>query len=91
MPGHRRLPKSQLMQSTGRDVDLSSEVFTRLNPIALAFSKLTTHRRKAAEHTIPRLLHRIGHGVTDFSPQSVPQSFVTPPRSNLAGIRPFWE
>ena len=31
-----------------------------LNPIELAFSKLKAHLRKAAEHTIPRLLRRIG-------------------------------
>src|SRR5437016_10640716 len=40
-----------------------------LNPIELAFSKLKAHLRKAAEHTIPRLLRRIGRVVTDFSPQ----------------------
>ena len=39
------------------------------NPIELAFSKLKAHLRKAAEHTIPRLLRRIGRVVTDFSPQ----------------------
>ena len=40
-----------------------------LNPIELAFSKLKAHLRKAAEHTIPRLLRRIGCTVTQFSPQ----------------------
>jgi transposase len=40
-----------------------------LNPIELAFGKLKAHLRKAAEHTIPRLLRRIGRVVTDFSPQ----------------------
>ena len=40
-----------------------------LNPIELAFSKLKAHLRKAAEHTIPRLLRRIGRVVTDFSAQ----------------------
>jgi transposase len=38
-----------------------------LNPIELAFSKLKARLRKAAEHTIPRLLRRIGRVVTDFS------------------------
>ena len=33
----------------------------------MAFSKLKAHPRKAAEHTIPRLLRRIGRVVTDFS------------------------
>jgi transposase len=40
-----------------------------LNPIELTFSKLKAHLRKAAEHTIPRLMHRIGRVVTDFSAQ----------------------
>jgi hypothetical protein len=35
----------------------------------LAFSKLKAHLRKAAEHTILRLLHRIGRVVADFSPR----------------------
>jgi transposase len=40
-----------------------------LNPIELAISKLKAHLRKAAEHTIPCLLRRIGRVVTDFSAQ----------------------
>jgi hypothetical protein len=40
-----------------------------LNRIELAFSKLKAHLRKAAEHTIPRLLRRIGRVVTDFRAQ----------------------
>ena len=40
-----------------------------LNPIEPAFSKVKAHLRKAAEHTIPHLLRRIGRIVTDFSPQ----------------------
>jgi transposase len=55
-------------RSSRRDVDLSSEYSPDLNPIELAFSKLKAHLRKAAEHTILRLLRRIGRVVTDFSP-----------------------
>jgi transposase len=40
-----------------------------LNPIEPAFSKVKAHLRKAAEHTIPRLVRRIGRIVTEFSPQ----------------------
>jgi len=40
-----------------------------LNGPSPAFSKLKAHLRKAAEHTIPRLLRRIGRVVTDFSAQ----------------------
>jgi transposase len=40
-----------------------------LNPIEQAFSKFKAHLRKAAEHTIPGLLRRIGRIVKAFSPQ----------------------
>ena len=40
-----------------------------LNPIEPAFGKVKAHVRKAAEHTIPRLLRRIGRIVTGFSAQ----------------------
>ena len=46
-----------------------------LNPIELAFSKLKAHLRKAAEHTVPRLLRRIGRVVTDFSAQECKNFF----------------
>jgi hypothetical protein len=45
------------------------EVFTGPQPDRAALSKLKAHLRKAAEHTILRLLRRIGRFVTDFSPQ----------------------
>ena len=38
-----------------------------LNPIEPAFSKVKAHLRKAAEHTIPRLMRRIGRIVTGIS------------------------
>jgi hypothetical protein len=40
-----------------------------LNPIEQAFSKLKAHLRKAAEHTVPCLLRRIGRLLASFSPQ----------------------
>jgi transposase len=40
-----------------------------LNPIEMAFSKFKAHLRKAAEHTIPSLLRRIGRVVRAFSPK----------------------
>src|SRR5260370_5566862 len=40
-----------------------------LNPIEMAFSKFKAHLRKAAEHTIPGLLRRIGRVLRAFSPQ----------------------
>jgi transposase len=58
-----------------------------LNPIELALSKLKAHLRKAAEHTIPRLLRRIGRVVTDFRPQECRNFFRHALCSNLTGIR----
>jgi len=41
----------------------------------MAFSKLKAHLRKAPEHTVPRLLRRIGRVVTDFSAQECKNFF----------------
>jgi hypothetical protein len=49
--------------------DLSAEVFAGPKHVELAFSKLKAHLRKAAEHTMSRLLRRIGRVITDFSAQ----------------------
>jgi hypothetical protein len=56
----RRLLDSQAEQKLGMFL------FTDLNPIELAFGKLKAHLRKAAEHTIPGLLRRIGRVVKGF-------------------------
>ncbi len=45
------------------------------NPIEMAFSKLKAHLRKAAEHTIPCLLRRIGRVVRAFNPQECTNFF----------------
>jgi hypothetical protein len=41
----------------------------------MAFSKLKAHLRKAAEHTIPGLLRRIGRVVRAFNPQECTNFF----------------
>src|SRR5262249_9830936 len=46
-----------------------------INPIEMAFSKLKPHRRKAAEHTIPGLLRRIGRVVRAFNPEECTNFF----------------
>jgi transposase len=46
-----------------------------LNPIEPAFSKLKAHLRKAAEETIPNLIHRIGCVVTEFTAQECANFF----------------
>ena len=46
-----------------------------LNPIEPAFSKLKAHLRKAAEETIPELIHRIGCVVTEFTAQECANFF----------------
>jgi transposase len=45
------------------------------NPIEQAFSKLKAHLRKAAEETIPDLIHRIGRLVTEFTAQECANFF----------------
>jgi hypothetical protein len=61
-----------------------------LNPIELAFSKLKAHLRKAAEHTIPRLLRRIGR-VVGFQRAGMQELFSPCGLcSNLTGFRSSW-
>jgi len=56
-----------------------------LDPIESAFSKLKAHLRKAAEHTAPRLLRRIGRVVTDFSAKNAKLLSSRRLRSNMTG------
>jgi hypothetical protein len=41
----------------------------------MAFSKLKAHLRKAAEHTVPGLLRKIGRVVKVFTPQECSNFF----------------
>ena len=69
LPVHKVVGVAQAIEAAGATLIYLPKYSPDLNPIELAFSKLKAHLRKAAEHTIPRLLRRIGRVVADFSPQ----------------------
>ena len=67
LPVHKVAAVAEAIEAAGATLIYLPKYSPDLNPIELAFSKLKAHLRKAAEHTIPRLLRRIGRVVTDFS------------------------
>ena len=67
LPVHRVAGVAEAIEAAGAVLVYLPKYSPDLNPIELAFSKLKAHLRKAAEHTISRLLRRIGRVVTDFS------------------------
>jgi transposase len=69
LPAHKVAGVAEAIEAAGATLIYLPKYSPDLNPIELAFSKLKAHLRKAAEHTILRLLRRIGRVVTDFSPQ----------------------
>jgi transposase len=75
LPVHKVAGVAEAIERAGATLIYLPKYSPDLNPIELAFSKLKAHLRKAAEHTIPRLLRRIGRVVTDFSPQECKNFF----------------
>ena len=69
LPVHKVAGIAEAIEAAGATLIYLPKYSPDLNPIELAFSKLKAHLRKAAEHTILRLLRRIGRVVGDFSPQ----------------------
>ena len=69
LPAHKVAGIAEAIEAAGATLIYLPKYSPDLNPIELAFSKLKAHLRRAAEHTILRLLRRIGGVVTDFSPQ----------------------
>jgi transposase len=67
LPVHKVAGVAEAIEAAGATLIYLPKYSPDFNPIELAFSKLKAHLRKAAEHTIPRLLRRIGRVVTDFS------------------------
>jgi transposase len=65
LPVHKVAGVAEAIQAAGAMLIYLPKYSPDLNPSELAFSKLKAHLRKAAEHTIPRLLRRIGRVVTD--------------------------
>jgi len=69
LPVHKVAGVQQAIEAAGATLLYLPPYSPDLNPIEMAFSKFKAHLRKAAEHTIPRLLRRIGRLVKAFSRQ----------------------
>jgi transposase len=69
LPVHKIAGVAEAIEAAGAMLLYLPPYSPDLNPIEPAFSKVKAHVRKAAEHTIPRLLRRIGRIVTGFSAQ----------------------
>jgi transposase len=69
LPVHKIAGVAEAIEAAGAMLLYLPPYSPDLNPIEPAFSKVKAHVRKAAEHTIPRLLRRIGRIVTGFSSQ----------------------
>ena len=69
LPVHKVAGIAEAIEGAGATLIYLPKYSPDLNPIELAFSKLKAHLRKAAEHTIARLVRKIGRVVTDFSAQ----------------------
>ena len=67
LPVHKVAGVAKAIEAVGATLLYLPPYSPDLNPIELAFSKLKAHLRKAAEHTIPGLLRRIGRVVKSFS------------------------
>ena len=75
LPVHKVAGVEEAIEAAGATLLYLPTYSPDLNPIELAFSKLKAHLRKAAEHTIPRLLRRIGRVVADFPARNAGISF----------------
>src|SRR5215471_20598931 len=69
LPVHKIAGVAEAIEAAGAMLLYLPPYSPDLNPIEPAFSKVKAHVRKAAEHTISRLLRRIGRIVTGFSAQ----------------------
>lgn len=69
LPVHKIAGVAEAIEAAGAMLLYLPPYSPDLNPIEPAFSKVKAHVCKAAEHTIPRLLRRIGRIVTGFSAQ----------------------
>lgn len=69
LPVHKVAGVAEAIEAAGATLLYLPPYSPDLNPIEMAFSKLKAHLRKAAEHTVPGLLRKIGRLVKTFSPQ----------------------
>ena len=68
LPVHKAPGVREMIEAAGATLLYLPPYSPDLNPIEQAFSKLKAHLRKAAEHTVPRLLRRIGRLLASFTP-----------------------
>jgi hypothetical protein len=84
---HKVARVEEAIESAGATGAYLPKYSADLNRIELAFSKLKAHLRKAAEHTISRLMRRIGRVVAGSARENAATSSAMRLRSNLTGIR----
>ena len=88
LPVHKVAGVEQAIEAAGATLLYLPPYSPDLNPIEPAFSKVKAHLRKAAEHTIPRLVRRIGRIATDFQPTRMQELLSARGLcSNVTGIR----
>ena len=75
LPVHKVAGVVEAIEAAGATLIYLPKYSPDLNPIEMAFSKLKAHLRKAAEHTISRLLRQIGRVINEFSPQECKNFF----------------
>jgi transposase len=68
-PVHKVAGVEEAIEAVGATLVYLPPYSPDLNPIELAFSKVKAQLLKAAEHTVARLLRRIGRIVTELSAQ----------------------
>jgi transposase len=67
LPVHKVAGVREAIEAAGATLRYLPPYSPDLNPIEMAFSKLKAHLRKAAEHTIPGLVRKIGRCVKEFT------------------------
>ena len=68
LSSHKSAEVVQLIQAAGAELLFLPPYSPDFNPIEMAFAKLKTHLRTAAERTRDNLWHRIGKIIDEFSP-----------------------
>lgn len=75
LPAHKGEAVAKLIEAKGAKLLFLPPYSPDLNPIELAFAKLKTCLRKAAERTVDTLWNRIGLILDDFTPQECANYF----------------
>jgi transposase len=75
LPAHKGDAVRKLIEATGAKLLFQPPHSPDLNPIELAFAKLKTLLRKAAERTVGALWDRIGQVLEAFTPQECANYF----------------